>query len=137
MKRRLTPGITLCLALACGLFLQGCAKQQPASGRAGFAGVYALVSIDGKEVPATVTHGGVGLRVISGTFTINGDGTCNSKTVFVPPAGTEITRDVNASYTVEGAKLTMQWEGAGMTIGTVEGRVFTMDNEGMVFVYRK
>lgn len=137
MKRRLTPAITLFLALAGGLILHGCAKQQPASGSAGFAGDYALVSIDGKEVPATVTHGGVALRVVSGIFTINADGTCHSKTVFVPPAGTEITRDVNASYTVEGAKLTMQWEGAGMTIGTVEGGIFTMDNEGMVFVYRK
>jgi hypothetical protein len=31
----------------------------------------------------------------------------------------------------------MQWEGAGTTVGTVEGNDFTMNNEGMVFVYRK
>ena len=31
----------------------------------------------------------------------------------------------------------MKWQGAGMTIGTVEGDTFTMDNEGMVFVYKK
>ena len=31
----------------------------------------------------------------------------------------------------------MQWQGAGMTTGTVEGNTFTMENEGMVFVYQR
>jgi len=31
----------------------------------------------------------------------------------------------------------MNWQGAGTTIGTVEGDTFTMNNEGMVFAYRK
>ena len=31
----------------------------------------------------------------------------------------------------------MQWQGAGVTIGTVEGDTFTMENEGQVFLYRK
>jgi hypothetical protein len=48
-----------------------------------------------------------------------------------------ITREVKATYTRQGSKLTMQWEGAGMTTGTVEGDMFTMNNEGMVFSYRK
>jgi len=30
----------------------------------------------------------------------------------------------------EGAKLTMKWEGAGITMGSMEGNTFTMDNEG-------
>ena len=42
-----------------------------------------------------------------------------------------------ASYTRQGSKLTMKWEGAGMTTGTAEGDTFTMNNEGMVFAYRK
>jgi hypothetical protein len=75
--------------------------------------------------------------VRSGSFTIKADGTCSTKTVFVPPSGTEATREVSATYTKEGSKLTMKWQGAGMTIGTVEGDKFTMDNEGMVFVYKK
>ena len=31
----------------------------------------------------------------------------------------------------------MKWQGAGLTTGTVEGNTFTMDNEGMLFVYKK
>jgi len=31
----------------------------------------------------------------------------------------------------------MQWQGAGVTNGTVEGDTFTMDNEGQIFLYRK
>jgi hypothetical protein len=79
----------------------------------------------------------VALQVRSGTFTINADGTCSTKTVFVPPSGQEATREVSATYTKEGAKLTMQWKGAGTTTGTIEGDTFTMNNEGMLFVYKK
>jgi len=31
----------------------------------------------------------------------------------------------------------MQWKGAGITTGTIEGSTFTMNNEGMKFVYKK
>ena len=137
--------------LAAGMFLSGCnepaspppsapsaASAKAASPKAAdFAGVYALVSVNGKNVPTSVSHDGTGLQVRSGSFTINADGTCGTKTVFVPPSGQEATREVSATYTQDGAKLTMQWKGAGMTVGTVDGNTFTMDNEGMIFVYRK
>jgi hypothetical protein len=32
---------------------------------------------------------------------------------------------------------TCWWDGAGTTTGTVDGTTFTMDNEGMLFVYRR
>ena len=57
--------------------------------------------------------------------------------VVVPPAGTEATRDVSTTYIKEGSKLTIKWQGAGMTTGTVAGNICTMDNEAMLFVYRK
>jgi hypothetical protein len=31
----------------------------------------------------------------------------------------------------------MQWKDAGKTVGSIDGNTFTMENEGMVFVYRK
>ena len=99
--------------------------------------IYALVSVNGNKVPASVSHDGTALQVRSGTFTIKADGTCSTKTVFVPPSGKEATREVSATYAKDGIKLTMQWKGAGMTTGTIEGNTFTMDNEGMVFVYAK
>jgi hypothetical protein len=88
-------------------------------------------------VPTTISHEGTALQIRSGTFTINADGTCSSKMVFVPPSGAEATREVSATYTREGAKLNMQWKDAGQTTGTIEGNTFSMDNEGMVLAYRK
>jgi len=101
------------------------------------AGTYALVSVDGNKVPCTVTHEGQTMTVQSGTFIINADGTCSSKVAFSLPTGAAASREVKASYTRQGATLTMKWEGAGMTTGNVERGSFTMDNEGMIFAYRK
>ncbi|HVO52758.1 MAG TPA: hypothetical protein VMV60_17315 [Thermoanaerobaculia bacterium] len=94
------------------------------------------MSVDGNAVPATVRHGAT-LTVKSGVFIINADGTCSSKLVFSPPSGGDITREVKATYTRQRPTLTMKWEGAGTATGTVEGDTFTMNNEGMVFTYRK
>lgn len=137
MNRQFTGGSRLCLGLVIVLCMAGCSKQKPALQSDEPAGAYALVSVNGNQVPADVDHDGVTLKVLSGMFTINDDGTCRSKTVFVVPSGTETEREVNATYTQDGPTLTMQWEGAGMTVGVVEGNTFTMDNEGMVFVYSK
>jgi hypothetical protein len=137
MNRPLAIRALLCFVLVAGMFLTACTKKYVAAGGADVAGEYVLVSVDGKDMPATVSHGGVSLKVLSGAFTINADGTCSSRTVFAPPNGDEVEREVAATYTMVGSELTMQWEGAGMTVGTVEGNSFTMDNEGMVFVYKK
>jgi hypothetical protein len=130
------PALHLCLLLTAGL-LSGCKPESNVPEGGDPAGVYALVSVNESQVPASVTHDGVALQVRSGTFTLKADGTCGTKTVFVPPSGQEATREVSATYTRQGSKLTMQWQGAGRTTGTIEGNTFTMDNEGMVFVYRK
>ena len=128
----------MCCFLAVAVFLISVRQGQQASAQmAGLFGVYNLVSVDGKTVPANVSHEGASLQVRSGTFTINADGTCSSKILFVPPPGAEVTQEVSATYTRDGSKLTMQWKGAGTTVGTIDGNTFTMENEGMTFVYRK
>ena len=127
----------LCCLLTAGLLLSACKPEAKVAEGGDPTGIYALVSVNGNKVPASVSHDGTALQVRSGTFTIKADGTCSTKTVFVPPSGQETTREVSASYTKEGSKLTMKWEGAGTTTGTLAGNTFTMDNEGMVFVYRK
>ena len=73
----------------------------------------------------------------SGAFVISPDGTCSSKLIFSMPGGGDSAREVKATYTRRGPTLTMQWEGAGTTTGNVEGDAFTMNNEGMIFVYRR
>ena len=115
----------------------GCKQHAKVAADSNPVGTYALVSVDGNQVPCTVQHQGHALAVKSGVFIINSDGTCSSRVVFSPPSGGDSTREVKATYTRQGSKLTMKWEGAGMTTGTSKGDSFTMNNEGIIFAYRK
>jgi hypothetical protein len=99
-------------------------------------GIYTLVEVDGNTVPTTISHGAE-LRILSGTFTITADKTCKSKITFRLPSDEEFRREVDATYTQNGSKLLMKWEGAGRTEGTIKGDTFTMNNEGMLFFYKK
>jgi hypothetical protein len=137
MKKQQIIVLKYFLIFAAGLFMSACTNQESTLKNSNYIGDYILVSVNGNPVPANITHQGVGLKVRSGVFTINGDGTCSTKTVFVPPSGTDIAREVSATYTKEGSKLNMQWKGAGTTVGTIQDNTFTMDNEGLVFVYKK
>ncbi|MBL9199700.1 MAG: lipocalin family protein [Opitutaceae bacterium] len=137
MKTRLLITLKLSIALAAALIMSACVKPGPARRGGDFAGEYRLVSVNGEPVPANITHGGAGLQIRSGTFTIRADGTCSTKTVFVPQSGTDVAREVSATFAVDGSKLTMRWKGAGTTVGTIEGNTFTMHNEGMAFVYSR
>jgi hypothetical protein len=137
MKTQLKTALHYCIAAAIGLLLATLPRQLSAAGETDSTGLYSLVSVDGKTVPASIAHEGVTIQIRSGSFTINADGTCASKMVFSVQSGPEATREVSATYTQEGSKLTMQWKGAGKTTGTLDSETFTMNNEGMVLVYRK
>ena len=126
-----------CLSLAVGLLFPACKPVGKPVHNQEIAGVYGLVAVNDRKLPASVTHEGVALQVRSGSFTFNADGTCATQTTFVLPAGREVVRDVRATYTRDGGRFTMKWQGAGTTVGTLETNTFTMDNEGMRFTYRK
>ena len=119
------------------LLWAGCKQDAKVAADTNPVGTYTLVSVDGNKLPYALKHEGATPTIKSGTFAINSDGTCSSKVVFSMPPGGDSSREVKASYTRQGSKLTMQWEGAGTTIGTVEGDTLTMDNEGMIFAYHK
>ena len=139
-RHRSTKFIALqaCFLLTAGLFMSACKEEAKVATDGGDpTGVYTLVSVNGNQVPANVSHDNVTLQVKSGTFNIQTDGTCGTKTAFVPPSGSEVTREVTATYKKDGSTLNMQWKGAGTTTGTLEGDTFTMNNEGMIFVYKK
>lgn len=130
--------IPLQLLLAIGLLLlSACHANAQVVNDDDPTGFYKLVAVDGAQLPTTVSHGNVQVEVRAGTFTINADGTCGTKTIFGPPAGPKFTREVTATYTQQGSTLTMQWKGAGRTVGQVKGDSFTMDNEGIIFSYQK
>ena len=137
-QRATRPLLRWCvLPLLMVTVVAGCKHEGKVSADSNPVGSYALVSVDGNKVPCTVQHEGHTVAVKSGTFIINADGTCSSKSVFSVPSGGDVNRVVKATYTRESSKLTMRWEGAGTTTGTVEGDTFTMNNEGMIFAYRK
>ncbi len=125
------------LAVLLLLALTGCQAGAQGNAVTNVPGNYILVSVDGKSVPCNLTHEGVAMVVKSGSFTINADGTCRSLSTFAVPPHPDIHRDVQATYTQTGAELTMRWQGAGMTTGRVNDNEFTMNNEGMIFFYRK
>ena len=137
-RRTVRRCLRFCLPSALILaVLTGCAPKGKVAGDVDPVGTYALISVDGKNVPCALEHEGHSVTIKSGSFVIQADGTCASKVTFVPPSGSDLTRDVSATYTREGLKLTMKWKGAGTTVGTFEGNTFTMNNEGMLFAYRK
>lgn len=137
MNHSLTQTLKLGLALLAGLFLSACRNQKTALLDAASVGTYTLVSVNGNRVPAEVSHDGVALEVRSGSFTFEADGTCSTRTVFVPPSGTEVSRTVSGTCLQKDSKLTLQWKGAGKTTGSIQGNTFIMENEGMVFLYEK
>src|SRR4051794_12614541 len=79
----------LTVLLLVGLYLSGCKQATKAAVGNDNAGVYTLASVDGKKVPSSVSHEGTALQVRSGTFTLNANGTCGTRTTFVPPNGAE------------------------------------------------
>jgi len=147
-QNRISPrSIALCLlAFVVALMvlgLTGCKDStrvpsgDNSSGAAQIAGEYTLVSVDGKAVPCVVSHEGMDVTMKSGVFTINADGTCRSVSTFSVGSNPDVHRIVDATYDRSGMDMTMRWKGAGTTKGTVNGDTFTMNNEGMIFTYRK
>jgi len=135
----LTPRF-LALALLAGVLLAlltGCTIKSDKAATVNPVGVYALVSVDGKAVPCTITHEGRAMGIQSGTFTITADGRCESLMVISVGSKTNINCQTHATYKLSGAELTMRWENAGWTKGHVAGDTFTMMNEGMELVYKR
>lgn len=138
LQNAMPHSLGLCL-ISAFLMLAGTGCKNEAGSNANIdpAGVYALVSVDGKSLPCSLTHEGASPTIKSGVFTIKADSNCSSQITFSLPTRGDMSREVKATYTRQGTALTMQWEGAGMTMGNVNGNTFTMTNEGMVFAYRK
>lgn len=134
-----TPRIVALTALGVLLLLAltGCQNKKPEANHSDIAGVYPLVSVNGSNVPCALSHGGTSMTVKSGELAINADGTCRSLVTFAVAGHKDINREVKAHYTQQGDELTMRWVGAGTTKGQFKGNEFTMNNEGMIFCYRK
>ena len=101
-------------------------------------GTYTLISIDGNKLPYAPPHEGGAPRilVLTGTITLNADGTFASAMTYDLPAGVS-SQQFSGTYTRNGSSFILRWKGAGTTTATLEGNTFTMDNEGSLFAYRR
>ncbi len=136
MEKKTTILVLVLAAATSTLFAMAKPVKEKVPNKIDPTGVYTLITVNGSELPANISHGHE-MKVYSGVFTINADKTCNSEIIFGPPSGDKHTRLVKATYTQEGSKLHMKWIGAGQTKGTIKGDTFTMNNEGMIFSYKK
>jgi hypothetical protein len=135
----------LLLLLAMGLLLPACKQRAGSSdkqatvapAKSDHIGTYNLISINGAKLPCTPPHEGGAPEVQSGAITLKADGSLTTITTFKVPSGQVANREVSGTYTREGSQFMMQWTRAGRTTATLERSTFTMNNEGMMFAYRK
>lgn len=101
-------------------------------------GTYSMVSIDDNELPYAPAHQGqTGPEIVSGSLTLNADGTFAFSMSYRNPSGAIGENNLDGTYTVEGSEFRLQWQGAGVTLGTLDGDRFSFNNEGMVFTFQK
>ena len=132
---RIIAIVLLTVLLVCGLARARVqAADKPAASP---AGVYQLVSVDGKNVPCTINHSGTTMNVQSGTFTITTNGQVTSVMTVSVGNRKDIRVERHATCMVKDAELTMKWQNAGTTKGRVTGRTFAITNEGVVYVYTR
>ena len=110
----------------------------PAETSTDATGTYNLVSIEGNAIPYAPMH--LGRRqpqVVAGTITLHEGGTFASTMQYANEAGRTMSRAFSGTYSFDGAEFVLSWTGAGRTKATLEEDTFTMNNEGMLFVYEK
>jgi len=123
--------ITLSLAVALALAACGGEADDP-------TGTYDMVSIDGNALPYAPTHQGQkGPEIVSGSLTLNADGTFAFSMGYRLPGGATQSNNLKGTYTMEGSECRLKWEGAGTTPGDWEGDTFSFNNEGMVFAFER
>lgn len=110
------------------------------------AGTYTLSTIDGQLVPFAPIHPGQpansppGPEVLSSTLLVHADGKfIMSMSYRARDAGKEryFDRPFSGSWVPDGAGYLMTWDGAGQTSAKVVADTLAINNEGMLFKYRK
>jgi hypothetical protein len=129
--------VALTIAAACG-----CGKdtKEPTKGATTSAevGIYALVSLNGSAVPASISEGGTQIAVISGTLTLGAGGTVRISTTFrISPGAAPMTNEVSGNYSMQGNTLTFSYTNGGRNTGTLDGNTLKMLNEGVVWLYQR
>jgi len=136
----------LALALLPGPYRSEASGEPVGQDQPALPGTYALVSIDGHQLPYMPTPPGRPADapptpvVVGSTLTIKGDSTFQQIMNFrITWEGTERFGDRNFSgtYLQEGSGYVFQWTNAGQTRVTLRGDTLVLNNEGMLFTYHR
>jgi hypothetical protein len=120
------------------VFPFACTSTPKAAGRSQIAGTYDLTTVDGHAIPFAPMHGGrQAPLVVSGTLTLNADHTFDSSMSYGNASGVTWSKDFEGTYSGQSGQYVLKWEGAGKTSVKIDGATLTMNNEGMLFIYRK
>ncbi len=101
-------------------------------------GSYALVSLNGATLPATVAEGGMQMVVRSGGLTLQAGGTLVSDVSF-RAATDSIWRSnpLTGTYRRQGNTLVFSYSNGGSVPATLDGKELRFDNEGVTWLFRK
>lgn len=106
-----------------------------------FAGSYELRSIGGSPLPFTVIQVGADrLEVVSGTLTINEDGTFSDRATFRITESGNVTTEQEAvagTYTRNNNAFTFSDTDGDVYSGSLQGNTMTVTVEGLILVYQK
>ena len=133
--RSLPVALLTLAALGCG------DDESPTAAEADPVGVYALLSVHGTPLPATVESDGSTFEVLSGQFSIAANGTCNA-TISVRPVGGGDTEAMGntCTWTRSGSQLQVTWTNGGTDSGTLQGDRLTLtpaDLGGLTLVFER
>lgn len=118
----------------------------PAQTRSPLAGVYALVLIDGHQLPYAPAHAGRPANappmpeVLSSTFRVRPDGSFIMAMSYRSKVGgveRYFDNPFSGTCAPEGDSYVAQWDEAGRTRLTLKGDTLVLDNEGVLFAYLK
>jgi hypothetical protein len=133
---RFASALTMAVAWGCG---GGGGSSGPTTRTtAAEIGTYALASLDGRALPASIAEGGAQVEVISGTLTLGAGNSVGISTTFRPsPGAATQTREVSGTYRLQGSSLTFSYTNGGGNTGTLNGDTLQMTNEGVAWLYRR
>ena len=119
------------LFLACG----------DSTGPGAIAGNYTLRTIDGQDLPAVILQVlNDKVEVTAGSLRINSDLTFSSSlTAAATTSGTttSATDTQTGTYTLNGTAITLRFQDASTSTGSITGNTLTVIDEGLSLVYRK
>ena len=134
------------IAAACLLPLAACTARTPGDEApdprlASAAGIYVLATIDGHALPHAPTHGGhAAPEVSAATLELAPDGSFRMSMRYRMGSGAKErtgTRDFTGRARVADEAFRLKWDGAGETAARLRGDTLVLDNEGVLFAYRR